>query len=219
MPIIFPPESEFQRRGDRLREYALLKHVDTEEHRLYLSGPEPVARQVEAVLAGQGITSLELTREQRIARWTHRFSLQASPTDRGRDCLDLLKEVVTLNPRVALDFAIALDYYKNPESHEDPMQWANTIAGELVNRGKYRKDPKARVDLVIALASVVRRHTLFDAADIVCSVPGSDTTTESFSEQLATEVAIATNKAFLKTSERRGPTSRGEGSRGKRRSD
>src|ERR1035437_3079131 len=116
---------------------------------------------------------------------------------------ELLEKVVTIRPPSGVNIAIALDYYKDPDSDPDPMQWKNTKAGELVSRAKYKKAPGALDDLTRELVSVVRRHPLLSGCDAVLSIPGHDALNESFSGQLARAVAADLGIPFERTGARR----------------
>jgi hypothetical protein len=55
--------------------------------------------------------------------------------------------VLTLTAKPGLDAALALDFYKDPTSHEDPNKWKDTGAGAMVNVAKYYGHPDAFNDL------------------------------------------------------------------------
>jgi hypothetical protein len=192
----------FRAHAERLQWHQLRQHQKTGELRLYLDCPDYVSTQVETVLSSRGIHRLPIKGLQN-ARWTYRYSLNALPSTRERDCLELLEKVVTIRPPSGVNIAIALDYYKDPDSDPDPMQWKNTKAGELVSRAKYKKAPGALDDLTRELVSVVRRHPLLSGCDAVLSIPGHDALNESFSEQLARAVAADLGIPFERTGARR----------------
>jgi predicted amidophosphoribosyltransferase len=61
--------------------------------------------------------------------------------------------------------------------------------GSLIHRGKYRGSPDALEGLSSRLADAASQHALFQATDVVLSVPGHDSSKQSFGEGLAYEVA------------------------------
>jgi hypothetical protein len=193
----------FRAHAERLHGHQLRQHPETGEGRLYLSCPNYVATQVETVLISRGIRTLTVS-GLKDARWTHRYSLDSLPSERERDCLALLETVVTIEPRAGLDIAIALDYYKDPDSDPDPMEWKNTNAGELVYRAKYVTARGALGELAREMADVVRRHPLLAGCEVVLSVPGHESRVESFSERLARAIAAELSMAFERTKARRG---------------
>lgn len=183
-------------RGNRLLRYQLNGVAGSGEKRLYLYAHPATARQIEWAFQSLGCRRIELTETQR-ANWSHRYRLRDLPDRDGRAFLELMKEVLTLNVHSDLDCAIALDFYKDPSSHEDPNQWANTPTGELIGRGKYAGFAKEGQELAGKLASVVARHPIYRAADAIVMVPSSK---NKFGERLAEVVAKTAGKPFIRTS-------------------
>jgi hypothetical protein len=196
VPILRMSPFLLDSRGNRLHRYEVRQLRGTEERRIYLFGPAAVATQVEWVLQNQGCRSLELEDQQR-REWTHRYRVDGPVSSDVRGMLDLLKEVLTLEAPTPINTALALDFYKDPDSNEDPMQWANTRAGNLVNLGKYQGSVRANKQLTGLLVDVIDRHPIFRAADLVISVPGSNSAVVGFGQQLATAVARDAGKTLV----------------------
>jgi pyrimidine operon attenuation protein/uracil phosphoribosyltransferase len=190
--ILFPPFFP-DGRGNRLESYAIRSVRDSVEKRLYLCGPSEVALQVQWIAP---CMPLSLTDEQS-HEWTHRFSYATGVPANVTQTLDLFKQVLVLCVPAPIDAAIALDWYKNPDSHEDPMKWEDTYAGSLVYRGKYRGDLDAREELAERMTEVISTHPTYDSADYILSVPGHDQTSVSFGERLAMRVADLAGKPLL----------------------
>lgn len=182
-------------RGNRLIRYRVNGVTGSPEKRLYLYAHPATARQVQWALQPLGCDPLDLPDEQ-TKKWTHRYRLNGMPAADGIAFLDLMKEVLTLNVPSELDAGLALDFYKDPESHEDPQQWANTPTGELIGRGKYAGFAKDGQELAVRLASVISRHPIYRAADAVMMVPSSK---NKFGERLAEAVAKRARMAFIRT--------------------
>ncbi|HET7425524.1 MAG TPA: phosphoribosyltransferase [Gemmatimonadales bacterium] len=160
--------------------------------RVYLCGPTEVATQVRWLLDYRSLQPRELAlRDQDRRHWSHRIHAEGPVPNDIRATMDLLKDVVSLPVREALDIALTLDFYKQPDPDIDPMQWANTTAGELVNRAKYRGSVAARDALVERMVGVVRTHPFYAAAEYVAPVPGHSAGGYSFGVDLARRVAAA----------------------------
>ena len=95
--------------------------------------------------------------------WTH--ALRSPNPGLGepvRLLLDVLTQVVSLPSPPDAEFALALDWYKNPEGI-DPYEWPNTTTAELVSSGKYRyknnNDMQSQVGLRACRSHVQRYRT------------------------------------------------------------
>jgi adenine/guanine phosphoribosyltransferase-like PRPP-binding protein len=186
-------------RGNRLENHRWMRDTDSGDLRLYLRGPDQIAKQVEWVLQAGGVSckALPLPDEHR-SDWTHRFAIGAAVAPAGTNAfLDLMGEVLVLQAPPGLDAAIALDFYKDPDSDEDPQKWKNTPAGELVSRAKYGRYVNAREELASQLASVIDRHPIYRGADFIVAVPGHDQSKRSYGEILAAKVADKTGKQLV----------------------
>jgi hypothetical protein len=192
MRFVFPPFMA-DGRGNRLESYRIRTVKNSEEERLYLCGPNEVATQIQWIAPCRPMR----LQDDHARDWTHRFSYATGVPETVVQTLDLFKEVLVLCVPGAVDAAIALDWYKNPESHEDPMQWEDTYAGSLVYRGKYRGDSEAREELAERLHEVISTHATYAAADYILSVPGHDQTFRSFGERLAGRVAELADKPLV----------------------
>jgi hypothetical protein len=119
-----------------------------------------------------GTRRIALEQEQK-AHWTDRIHVAGGLTDAGKRTIALLKRVLTLTVKPGLDAAIALDFYKDPKSHEDPNKWKDTGAGSMVNMAKYYGHPDAFNDLVDSLAQVITEHPMYAGADFIVAAPWS----------------------------------------------
>lgn len=198
MPIRRIPPFPIDSRGNRLQRYEIRRVPGTNERRVYLLGPAAVAIQVEWALQNQNCQRLDILDDQQ-QEWTYRYRIDGPVSSDVRTMLDLLEDIVTLESPKYVDTALALDFYKDPDSHEDPMQWANTRAGNLVNLGKYRGSVRAHKQLTGLLIDVIDRHPIYRAADLVISVPGSNSAVVGFGQRLASTVARDSGKTLVIT--------------------
>lgn len=181
-------------RGNRLEDYKFVR-TKLGVHCVLLRGPVGVAHQVKALAGGIERPLPDQFRPQ----FNRCLQLGGEPTPALKQLLELLRRVVTLPTSDELDLALALDFYKDPTSDEDPMKWVNTPAGELVNRAKYRLSSDAAKELVSQLTQVIQQHPDYAASDVILSVPGHKPTSRSFGLYLAEGVAEASGKQHLKT--------------------
>lgn len=189
---------DYDSRGNRLTDSAIHKVEQTGERRIYLRCCETIAAQIESVIGSTRCSRLEMPAHLK-GRFTHRLHVDGPIPPAVREFLELLQEVLTLEVRGPLECAIALDFYKDPTSDPDPMRWANTTAGRMVNAGKYSGDVTARNQLIDALADVVRRHPLYRRADMIATVPGHRADVVSFGERIANGVAARVSKPVVLT--------------------
>jgi hypoxanthine-guanine phosphoribosyltransferase len=154
--------------------------------RLLLHGTNEIAVQIERMI---GISRAERLPPRAADRgeWTHRYPLDRPLTDTDEAFLGLLGRVLTLRIGHPPIVAIALDWYKDPESNEDPNLWANTPVGELVHKGKYLASDVHAKRLAAEMANVIGQHPHLARADVVVSVPSHSS--RHFSERLAAAVA------------------------------
>ena len=157
--------------------------------RLYLLCRNEIAEQIERAI-GPALGNRLPIRAADQGEWTHRYPLTRPLTDRETGILELLSHVLTLRlgPQVAV--AIALDWYKDPGSNEDPTLWADTHVGELVHQAKYAGSLPHAQRLVAELAQVIAQHPDLSQAEVVVSVPSHSP--RQFSERLAKSVATVT---------------------------
>jgi adenine/guanine phosphoribosyltransferase-like PRPP-binding protein len=184
-------------RGNRLEQVSTRSVQNSDDVRLYLCGPEEIAVQLEWVLQSAGTRRIALEQEQK-AHWTHRIHVAGGLTDAGKRTIALLKRVLTLTVKPGLDAAIALDFYKDPTSHEDPNKWKDTGAGSMVNMAKYYGHPDAFNDLVDSLAHVITEHPIYAGTDFIVAAPGHKSSARSFGEQLAEAVAKKVAKPIVR---------------------
>jgi hypothetical protein len=119
--------------------------------------------------------------------WTHRYPLSRPLTEEEVGFLELLGHVLTLRIGPPVFVAIALDWYKDPESSEDPNLWADTHVGELVHGAKYAGSVPHGQRLAAEMAQVIAQHPDLSQAEVVVSVPSHSP--QHFSERLAKAVA------------------------------
>jgi adenine/guanine phosphoribosyltransferase-like PRPP-binding protein len=196
LKIEFPPFFP-DSRGNRLENAKTRAVQDSEDVRLYLCGPEEVAVQIEWVLESSGAKRIALDDGQK-AHWTHRIHIKGGMTEPAKKTIALLQKVLTLTAKPPLDAAIALDFYKDPNSHDDPMKWKDTGAGAMVHTAKYLGHPEALDDLAGSLARVIAEHPIYAAADFVVAVPGHKANVKSFGERLAEAVAKKVGKPVIR---------------------
>jgi pyrimidine operon attenuation protein/uracil phosphoribosyltransferase len=203
--VFFPRPFLTDSRGNKLEKYEVKVVRGTNKHRIYLLGSNAIAKQVEEILWAQWCMPLQLTDEQR-RTWTHRLAIDGPCSDTTFEILDLLKTVVTLEVPEEIDTALAVDFYKDPNSHEDPQRWSNTRAGQLVHRGKYWVQEEAQEYALRSLArlmlDIIDKHPLYASAEVVVSVPGHDASVVGFGEKLAMKVAAKSGKILTKTDAR-----------------
>jgi predicted amidophosphoribosyltransferase len=185
------------RRGDKLASYRVVRN-GSGTYFVLLRGSEAAAQQIEAC---ESCTRRRVPLPLAV-EFTHCLRLNEAPSAALKELLNLLGNVVTLPKEDALDCALALDFYKDPTSHEDPMSWSNTPAGELVHRAKYRGETDAGTRLATALADVISRHPLYQSVDAILCVPGHKKGVTSFGVRLAAAVAKRVEKPFFETKAR-----------------
>lgn len=128
------------------------------------------------------------------------------PTRATIELTAVLSDVLTLPCANDLDYALAIDWYKQPSNDVQSTNWPNTEIGDLVSRGKYRYFKPEDIEkqatygraLVERLAPVVRRHPLLRAVDAIAAAPGHDAKVVSFGARLATSVATALGKRLVR---------------------
>jgi len=179
------PRDVSDRRGNRLPDFQITTTVGGRSQRIYLHANRAIANQVKRSLGGSW-SPLTLRAGDR-GRWTDRIHVPGKVTPEIRRLLALLREVLTLEITRDLDLAIALDFYKTPDDELPPDQWPNTEVGDLINRGKYHREPTA-AELAGRMAHVCVCHPAYRAASRVIAVPGTE---HDYGEKLAGELAHA----------------------------
>ncbi|MEX0626606.1 MAG: phosphoribosyltransferase family protein [Chloroflexota bacterium] len=154
--------------------------------RLHLLCRNEVAVQVERAI-GAALGDRLPIRAADEGEWTHRYPLARPLTEEEVGFLELLGHVLTLRIGPPVVVAIALDWYKDPQSHEDPDLWADTHVGELIHEAKYAGSAPHAKKLVAELAQVMAQHPDLSQAEVVVSVPSHSP--GHFSERLAKAVA------------------------------
>lgn len=154
--------------------------------RLHLLCRNEVAVQVERAIGAALGDRLPIRAADR-GEWTHRYPLTRTLTEEEVGFLELLGHVLTVRIGPPVVVAIALDWYKDPQSNEDPNLWADTRVGELVHEAKYAGSVLHAQRLVAELAQVMAQHPDLSRAEVVVSVPSHSP--RHFSERLAKAVA------------------------------
>lgn len=154
--------------------------------RLHLLCTNEIAAQVERAI-GEALGGRLPVRPADQGEWTHRYPLSRALVDAEIAFLDLLGHVLTLRLGAPLRVGIALDWYKDPSSNEDPNEWANTRVGELVHQGKYLESDAHARKLVAEMAQVMGKHPDLVLAQVVVSVPSHGP--RHFSERIGTAIA------------------------------
>lgn len=170
---------------DQLSDWAVLEEGASGDSRLHLRCTNDVAVQIERRL-GDVIGARLPARAQDRGEWTHRYPLLRPMTSEEVAFVELLAKVLTLRLGQPLTVAIALDYYKDPSSHEDPQQWNNTRVGDLVHQGKYGEDDDAGRQLATELSQFMDRHPDLRHAEVIVSIPSHSE--RRFSERLAAAI-------------------------------
>jgi hypothetical protein len=197
------PSYDLDTRGNRLLKAAVAAGVRTTGHsRLYVQGAYRVTAQIETLLAPRIARSLDPA-EAPNGDWSAGWELTGDLPDEVRRLIGLLKEVLTLECAAVIDIALAQDFYNDPvETDGGETVWHRTAAGALVSRAKYwdaESQQVARSEIARRLAEVVRRHPLIAQADVMVSVPGSDTTVWRPSELIARRTAQILEIPFVRT--------------------
>ena len=171
---------------DQLSDWAEVVSGTPRKVHLCLRCTNDIASQVERRLDGVVGARLPFRSEDR-GEWTHRYPLSRKLDDSEKAFLELLTKVLTLRIGPPVQVGIALDYYKDPTSDEDPAQWSNTVMGELVHQGKYESSDAAGKELADQLASIAELHPDLRDVDVVVTVPSHSP--RRFSERLGKRVA------------------------------
>lgn len=184
-------------RGNRLEDYEIVRGPASAPAVL-IRGPVEVIQQL-ALLSPECVIAVAPAS----SHWTHRVTVPAGITTEHTELLDLLKKVLILATPQHVDVALALDWYKDTSSADDPNQWKNTNAGEFIYRLKYwsltaADRSKYLNGLVGWMSTVIGRHPLYRDALNIVSMPGSKPEVVSFGETFAQAVAIASGKTYIR---------------------
>lgn len=126
--------------------------------------------------------------------WTHVFWSPGVLQPDVVELLAVLGNTLTLFCPATVDFALALDWYKQPVDGVAATSWPNTETGELIHLGKYRyrTDGNRQTEfgrlLMRKVSAVIQGHPLLRKADFVLDVPGHDTERVSFGSRMAATV-------------------------------
>lgn len=194
-------------RGNFLHTYKLLESPGSTGHELHMRAAQPIVAQI-LRLRTCGIGYRILPRQTHDPFGMQRLAGSGSPDPRVLDLLDLLRQMITLQPSPYVDFALALDWYKRPVDGVDPDDWANSAAGDLVHRGKYwkstpREQREAGQVLTGGLITAIEQHPLLRAADAVLPAPSHDRSRLGFGEKLAFSVAAYRSWPFVRVNSAR----------------
>lgn len=194
-----PPHRPLSNRGGGCVEQFRIIPAPPNQHMLELRAPVGVADQLELLeprYAG--------TMKQRGANLVIRGP-GLDLTAEAKDLLDALTGVLTLPCAAGVDYALALDWTKQPIDGLDARSWPNTRIGDLVHRGKYWYKGSQQIDelrevgqsLTTELCNLIDRHVLLRAADTIIAVPGHDARVLSFGARLASSVAYRRSVRFV----------------------
>jgi hypothetical protein len=188
---VTPPPFRSDRRANRL-ECWTTTHDSSPGHFLWLRAADTVVAQLRKLAPDYSPRQLP---QNPLATWTHVFW---SPDVLRLDVVELLAVLgttLTLSCPAALDFVLALAWYKQPVDGVSATSWPNTEIGELVYLGKHRHktdgDRQTEVGqlLMQKVSAVIQGHPLLRKADIVLDVPGHDAERVSFGSRMAATVA------------------------------
>jgi adenine/guanine phosphoribosyltransferase-like PRPP-binding protein len=187
-------------RANRLEDYLVRAVKNSTRERLYLRGPAEAATQVTWSLERLERNPRRLPlRKEDGSEWTDRLEFDGPLPEAVADTLSVLQSALTLVKRKPLHVAMALDFHTVPIDGVDPQQWPRTEVGSLVYRAKYRGNREALASLSDRLADIAARHELYQATDLVLTVPGHDVSRQSFGERLAYDVAKRIGVPMIKT--------------------
>lgn len=169
----------------QLVEWSIARVGATDQHRLYLRCSNEVAAQLERKFGSALRPRVRLPKSD-WDEWTHRYPLTRGLTDEEISHLDRLRRAVKLWLPAPVKVGIALDWYQDPASHEDPMHWKKTATGRLVHDGKYSAAGESLDLLSAEVATFIDVHEDLARADVIVGVPSHSP--HRFSERLAAAV-------------------------------
>lgn len=185
-----PPPFRSDSRANRLESWTTTDDSSA-GHFLWLRTADAVVAQLLTLAPGYSPRQLPPNFPE---TWTHAFwSLGALRSDVA-ELLVVLGATLTLSCPATLDFALALDWYKQPVDGIPSTDWKNTETGELVYLGKYRykadggRQTEVGRRLMWKVSDVIRGHPLLRKADFILDVPGHDTERVSFGSRMADTV-------------------------------
>lgn len=186
-----PPPFRSDSRANRLESW-MTANDSGARHFLSLRTADAVAAQLLKLAPDYSPRQLPL---DPLVTWTHVFSSPGALRPDVAELLAVLGTTLTLSCPAALDFVLALDWYKQPVDGVSATSWPNTETGELVHLGKHRYetngDRQTEVGrlLMRKVSAVIQGHPLLRKADVVLDVPGHDTERVSFGSRMAATVA------------------------------
>jgi len=190
-------DAKYDTRGARLEWKHQSIRVDGEIFEgIVVNCPSWILNQIESEVLKRGGRLVRF----RNAPFLSGFIFDEPPNDELLEFLALLNKVCTVGKKYAgVELTLVLDLYKIPDENVDPQNWRNTPSGSLMNSAKYAKNHDAFEALAMRLSTIITRHPRLKATDCIISVPGSDTSTESFGERLARRVAQRVGKPFVRS--------------------
>ncbi|GAA1708705.1 hypothetical protein GCM10009745_65720 [Kribbella yunnanensis] len=185
-----PPQRLMSNRGGGCVEEVQIVSAPPNEHVLRVRAPVGVADQILLLDPSYAGTILQ----------TGRLVLRGKGLSVGtpiNELLGTLQGVLTVPAAGGVDYALALDWTKQPVDGQAPHSWPNTRIGDLVHRGKYwykgsesssqlRQVGRALTDELVTL---INQHPLLRHANVVAAPPGHDAKVLSFGARLAASVA------------------------------
>lgn len=203
MATFWIPAFTGDHRGGKIESARKREHADgsISEEFVDLRCPQEAVDQIIACF-GSWASIVDVPQELR-ATVSHSLYFEAGYPPQLRGLVYLLKDVVSIPPPDGVDFAIALDWYKQVEEGVEPRQWQDTAMGQCIHFTKYATYPSGstsrakRVNLIQALAGFIQKHPLYAAAATISAPPGSAADGRSFAERLAQDVARQTGKIYV----------------------
>ncbi|MGH3851948.1 MAG: ComF family protein [Pseudonocardiaceae bacterium] len=185
-----PPPFRNDRRANRLESWKTTNDSSA-GHLLWLRTADAVVAQLLTLVPDYSPRQLSPNLR---ATWTHVFRSPGTLRSDVAELLVVLGATLTLSCPATLDFALALDWYKQPVDGISSTSWPNTETGNLVYLGKHRYktdgDRQGEVGrlLMRKVSVAIRGHPLLRKADVILDVPGHDTERVSFGSRMAATV-------------------------------
>jgi hypothetical protein len=136
--------------------------------------------------------------------WSNHVLVKHEPlAPSQRDLVQLLSEIVIMQPPEGVTVALALDWYQVPPQDDDDS-WSYTPAGQLLHDVKYSdayppEKGACEAEMAKRLADVMKRHPLYSTSSAVLSTPSSILRNRGLSQRLAEAISDLTGVPFVKT--------------------
>jgi pyrimidine operon attenuation protein/uracil phosphoribosyltransferase len=135
--------------------------------------------------------------------WPEAVLLNTGLDGRGDDLLQVMREVVIMQPPEGVTVALALDWYQERTPGDD--DWTYTTRGQLVHDAKYDDNlnpPEVEaIERTIAsvMASVMERHTVYGDTGAIVTTPSSILRNKGSAERTAEYLAETTGLRLVRT--------------------